>query len=461
MSHFGEFGINGVEVEVWDLETRIKAKWTGISHRLDEPKIVKFRDLSVPVPSLQEGRWAMGVLLALLLPPLSFFPPEALSRQSAHDPETGLVRSLYFASPEMYPYVFLRDEPLLRLTPVHRSSEAYTDTSSMMKYMRILLPRSYRDLVDRYDLILIISGEVTDFAPQWLGWFREGVAEGGQGLMMSGGWLTFGGFRGFTSWGGSSVGDVLPAECVAGEACAETACTLEGLWPVPVDEEHEFCTPLPWEAAPPFSGLNIVTTKEGASEILVTRRARRPILVYRDYGKGSSLAHTPDLTTGWLGGFGQWEYYPDYVINMAYLLARLEVPQNIALVHSTRTAIQNYAREKALLIGLSEFVDAFGANSHSLDVGLGRVTRMKEEADALYVGQQYEAALVMLGRIMEEVRDLGGEAVRIKNQALLWIFVIEWLVVTSTAIVCGFVLWSLMVKRGLYREVDLTRLAKA
>jgi uncharacterized membrane protein len=396
--------------------------------------------------------------LALLVVVLSSLPAVP-SRQAARDPESGLVRALYFGSPEMYPYIFLRDEPLLRLTPVHRSSEVYTATVNVMRYMKMILPRSYPDLLDRYDLVLIISAEVTDFAPQWLRWFGEGVAEGGQGLMMSGGWPTFGGFRGFTSWGGSSVGQVLPAVCVAGEACAETACTLDGLWPVPVDQEHEFCAPLPWEAAPPFSGLNIVTTKKGASEILVTRRARRQILLYWDFGKGSSLAHTPDLTTGWLGAFGEWEFYPDYVINMAYLLARLEVPQNIALVHSTRTALQNYAREKALLIGLSDFVDAFGANSLSLDVGLESVATMKAEADSLYLGQDYEAALAMLGRIMEEVRELGAEAVRMKNQALMWIFAIEWLVVTSTAIVCGLALWALMVRRRLYREVEMTRLA--
>jgi len=117
--------------------------------------------------------------------------------------------------------------------------------------------------------------------------------------------------------------------------------------------------------------------------------------------------------------------------------------------------------EKALLIGLSEFVDAFGANSLSLDVGLESVATMKAEADSLYLGQDYEAALAMLGRIMEEVRELGAEAVRIKNQALMWIFVIEWLVVTSTAIVCGLALWALMVRRRLYREVKMTRLARA
>jgi len=35
--------------------------------------------------------------------------------------------------------------------------------------------------------------------------------------------------------------------------------------------------------------------------------------------------------------------------------------------------------------------------------------------------------------------------------------VIEWLAVTGTSMVCGFLLWLLMIRRRLYREVRTTR----
>lgn len=48
---------------------------------------------------------------------------------------------------------------------------------------------------------------------------------------------------------------------------------------------------------------------------------------------------------------------------------------------------------------------------------------------------------------------------REKNIALMWVYVIEWLVTVSTFFIAGFVLWSLMVRRRLYREVAKTSLS--
>jgi hypothetical protein len=50
------------------------------------------------------------------------------------------------------------------------------------------------------------------------------------------------------------------------------------------------------------------------------------------------------------------------------------------------------------------------------------------------------------------------EALKLKDQALFWIYVSEWSVVTGTFLLCSFVVWSLMVKRRLYREVEETKL---
>jgi len=46
---------------------------------------------------------------------------------------------------------------------------------------------------------------------------------------------------------------------------------------------------------------------------------------------------------------------------------------------------------------------------------------------------------------------------QLKDQAMLWIYLIEWSVVTATFALGGIVLWSLMVRRKLYREVQETR----
>ncbi len=61
-------------------------------------------------------------------------------------------------------------------------------------------------------------------------------------------------------------------------------------------------------------------------------------------------------------------------------------------------------------------------------------------------------------RILEEAFGiLSIEVTRPKERAMMWIYVIEWLVVTGTLMVCGAPLWAVMVRRRLCREVAVTR----
>ena len=47
---------------------------------------------------------------------------------------------------------------------------------------------------------------------------------------------------------------------------------------------------------------------------------------------------------------------------------------------------------------------------------------------------------------------------RIKNQTLFWVYVVEWLSVTGVSLLSGFVVWTLMIRKKLYREIRVTRL---
>jgi hypothetical protein len=56
------------------------------------------------------------------------------------------------------------------------------------------------------------------------------------------------------------------------------------------------------------------------------------------------------------------------------------------------------------------------------------------------------------------VTEISNEAIRLKDQALLWVYVIEWLSVTGMGLLSGLVAWTLMIRRKLYRQVEATRL---
>lgn len=350
------------------------------------------------------------------------------------------------------PYFPLRDEPPFRLTAVP------TYSLDLLRAMRHYLPRTYQDYVDSHDVLLLSDTVRSYYQPAILEIFKRGVMEGGQGILMVGGYGSFGAMVGLPSWEGSPVADVLP--CISLDQRAYDG--LGSLFPVPVDPDHEFCKPLPWERVPGFLGMNTVVPKEGSVQILRPVAnlgvADGPVLVYWETGAGTGLAHTPDLTYGWVGPFQEWEFYGDYCVNLIYLLYRLGVPQDTALVHAARNAMYAFAQERALLIGMAEFVDRFGANPRPIEQGVAEIAKLKAAADVLYMDQDFLGALGKLTEIRLEVRRLGEEAIKLKDRALLWVYVSEWLAVTATLMVTGYVVWSLMVRRGLYRDVQITRL---
>jgi hypothetical protein len=58
---------------------------------------------------------------------------------------------------------------------------------------------------------------------------------------------------------------------------------------------------------------------------------------------------------------------------------------------------------------------------------------------------------------LEEFQVVSTESMRLRERALLWVYVVEWLAVTGTLLVCGMVLWTLMIRKRLYRQVAVTR----
>jgi hypothetical protein len=61
--------------------------------------------------------------------------------------------------------------------------------------------------------------------------------------------------------------------------------------------------------------------------------------------------------------------------------------------------------------------------------------------------------------LLRDLENLRIDALVLKDRALFWIYVIEWLSVSGTFLLAGFVLWTLMVRRRLYRQVASTRFA--
>jgi hypothetical protein len=85
------------------------------------------------------------------------------------------------------------------------------------------------------------------------------------------------------------------------------------------------------------------------------------------------------------------------------------------------------------------------------------INEKRREADGLYLAQEYLLARAGYLDAISDLEDLNYEAMERKDRAMVWVYLVQWFVVSGTAMLAGMVVWTLMVRRRLYREVTVTR----
>jgi len=401
-------------------------------------------------------RWAGVVVLTLLISASSVW---AAGLTGKRDPETGKIRLLYIgdATNTRNPVYIYKSDPTFQPTLIPACRDvllaAGLSIDDIRRYMRQYMPKTYRQLVSSFDSIILSDVCVLNFRPEEIEWMERCVREEGFGLAMVGGFESFGGHN-YPGWGGTAVAKALPVEFEADKITKGGSYKL-----VVAKPDDELMKPLPWNSAPPFSGLNIVTDKDGAQELAtaVGMTDSYPLIVQWRYGEGRTLAFTPDWTPGWGADFCQWEYYLDFASNMAMYISRVPVPENIALVHLNRQLFYSLQNRKALLASLFEFVDKFGARTSRLEDDVAGAEEFVKKAGEAYIRQDYPEALRLLQEADHRYDEIEADALKLKDRAMMWVYIVEWLAVLGTSLVTGVVLWAVMVRRRLYREVETTR----
>lgn len=136
--------------------------------------------------------------------------------------------------------------------------------------------------------------------------------EAGAGLLMVGGWLSFGG-RG-AGYSRSPVGSLLPVLCQEDDDRVNTPAglVLEARLP-----DHPILSGLPLASPPVVCGYNRVAVRPGATTVLNGRpllfRSTGPalgepvpLLVVGEAGRGRVAAFASDLLPHWCGGLVDW-----------------------------------------------------------------------------------------------------------------------------------------------------------
>jgi hypothetical protein len=163
----------------------------------------------------------------------------------------------------------------------------------------------------------------------------------------------------------------------------------------------------------------------------------------------------------WWGKSGDARGNNPYALEMGtnLLLYSLDMPL-ISDIHARREAkrmLSVFRTRELLIISMLNWAERFGANTFRVSMSLTELEDKFEDAVDRYLEQDYDAATTFMEELDQKVSEISVWAEQVKDEALFWVYISEWLVVTSVSLLAGFVLWTLMVRRRLYRSVKGTR----
>ncbi len=402
-------------------------------------------------------------MLALSLPLLC--PGQARGDGPRVDPYTGLIRVLFMGDSEMQsgkvtPIMVL--DPMLDLdtVPVEALTWAFGGIEQAARGLRVYFPRVERQVYEGYDVLIIADARQPFFSTRLQGWFKDSVVEHGLGFLMAGGPQSFGGYDywGHPSWEGTPVADILPVDLLRDWTYSDKDFRLVA---APGQDQHPLVRNIPWRQVF-LRDYNRVQAKPGAVVVGVSDNypPNSPILSYMEIGEGITEAFVYDWGGTSVRDFHRWAYGPIVLSNLIYWIARVEIPADMAVFLQLRNRITHYLSLRSYSVSVIEFAERFNANTNAAESALAASDEDRRELVHLYVTGQYQESLEMLEGALENLEEVSRLAIKAKDDALLWVYVIEWFTVAGTGMLCGIVLWSLMIRRSAYREVVTTRLAK-
>jgi len=403
------------------------------------------------------------VIISLLFS-LVLLPCIVRGKDVKRDPKTGIIRVLYIGTPfrTLSPYNSFRTDPLLSPTPV--SGLAWLQPDIIQKALRLYLPRNRAQYAE-YDVIGLDDTSFEHFPPNTLIWMKDSLLEDGMGFFMGGGSGSFGGAHGFPSYADTPLQDVMPVDCVNDfrEFCVN-AVTKPG---------DDFIRSVPWDGYENhnfFGGYNILRVRDGAVQLSELRPMAggeiEPGWTWWDIGRGRFFA-SPTTLRGSVGTGGVttagrvfllWKHYGDFVSNMAYFLTGLTPPTDTQLLYTTRLRFREIDYHRSMVTGTMEFISRFGAPTGRVDEKLGEVEELLSIAKQHFVDLDLAQSLGQADRVIQLLEEADEIAMKAKQSALLWVYVIEWLAVTSTLLLSSLTLWTLMMRKKLYREVSSTHI---
>jgi len=392
-----------------------------------------------------------GTILLLLLATVNFSPVDCRV-----EPGTGRIRVLFLGEYYFWNTVFLdwlAAEPRFDLAIVPCSTQ-HIQLSEAKRLTRLYIPRTFKALAEGYDAMMF-----EDFGPLALEGshiqnFRRAVEEVGLGL----------GLIEFANWGaGSNYMDMWMKTTLYQAFPAEVDLSTD----IPANKGRTYYKILRRDPIFNLPGIEEIPINSGHQGDLFPRpgsvvdaewRGRgTPAVVTGKFGRGNTL----QIDHGWDNMRNEvrvWEYGPDLVYNQVLFVADEPVPGDLDAAHRARKLFVETRIRKIITASTLEFIESFGGKVNVVERKFDALEeKVKEAREAYVTDNDPVAAADMLEDVLKQYPVLEAEMMKVKKEALLWVHVAEWCVVSATATMAGTLVWWLMVRRALYREVGMTR----
>lgn len=369
--------------------------------------------------------------------------------------------------------VWFNTEPSTDATVFPTREWGAVNPSDIRRYMRIYFPRTFDDLLD-YEFIFLAQVDMTFFTLEQQNWLydaltaypRAGVNT--RSVMSANSPL-------WEPWRASILSKAFPNDV---EAVVADNNNFQGVaGPLIIKDDADLPNIMkPFKKMiepifPGYGGLNTIP-KPGSVILSYTKNTKgvgSPIpgqIAHVFYWKWNSSTIFTFRDMVYDAFWSPKEssvsnpYSLDIVANVIWFATGRELPEDPIKVHQYRQLVFDYNIRRMLLLSMLDFAEKFGANPAKQYSSLDDVDEVGRNAAELYLDRDYDGAYDVIKEAMGQLMDVDESAAKLKDRALLWVYLVEWSVTTAVFLVAGVVLWTLMVRRALYREVGATKWAR-
>jgi hypothetical protein len=338
------------------------------------------------------------------------------------------------------------------------------------RFIRTYFPKTRKTLVEDFHFFVFPDGRLDFFTAKQIADMKFAIENGVGSFVTMGGGMANPNVGWTPAWVSSSMSDTFPI--ILTDKMRQDATSGFSIEVIKDDPPLlSMFVPLGIEGIIGSFAFTVLYPQPGSTTWakLISRGSRLPSdapgawLVSWRFGPngGVSWVVADDLDSTWWSDVhykSQNEYAGDVFFNILLYSTGRSLPENIFIIHDLRGRYLHYNRERGFLTSLLDFIDRFGANTRNVETRMGEIDLLNEESSDAYRASDFERALTLIDDAFDRLVSLSTDAMKLKETALFWVYITEWLVVTGTLLLSGSAVYSLMIRRKAYREVSVTRL---